>query len=244
MTTKTTNEMIFATLKTKADKPAKYAEQLREMGYDVSNVRVYEEGGRAYDREYWAVNGLEMWKADNVVISLRGVYVEKLENIKRVDFEDYFAKLDGRKAKAELMKAHGSIEQRDRWSVSKHDVWVDADGSVHRWRFDCKDYRNAKKAQRRSRRHYFDDFNHTVIEYRNLKNKAEARGYGFSRDYAIKDAEEDIARAEKRVEELWKQLEQAEKVVERRKAALQKEIDKKAEGGAELDAWLKAKGIR
>lgn len=239
--TKTTNEMIFATLKTKAEKPAKYAEQLRELGYEVENTRLSADGVNRYERNYWAVNGLEVNKYEGVTAQLslgRGQYVEKFENIKRIDFVGYFAKLDERKAKAERVWAHDGISDVRNYYVNTETKYVDENG--HKWNWPR--YRTTE-VTRKVRTHRYTSCNYTINEYKELKRKAEAANWRGLRGAEIKYAEDNVARAEKRVEDLWKQLEEAEREVERRKAELQKEIDKKAEGQNELDAWLEAKGI-
>ena len=240
----TTNEMIFKTLKTKADKPAKFAEQLREMGYEVENEEWNYKHTERRPRTYWAVNDLEVskWEGETAQLSLgRGQYVEKFENIKKIDFVDYFDKLEARKGKHERMNACDAIEQRHEYWKNERTVYVGEDGKEHRWY-----ERGCKKQVRRYRHHRTIDINHTVEEYKGLKRKADARGYWHSNeaDAEIKWAEKYLADAEARVEKLWKQLEEAEREVERRKEGVKKEIAKKAEGQGELDAWLKAKGIR
>lgn len=238
----TTNEMIFKTLKTKANKPAKYAEQLRGMGYEVKNTWTGCNGDE-YENEYWSVDGLEFGKGDSgpVFVNLRGYRtVEKLDNIRLIDFENYLATYDERKAKAERMEAHDDIEQRhERW-VKKCIVYVDSDNHEHRWwKSGCK------RVERRFRHHRTIDQNHVINEYKALKRKAEARGWlNDAEDAEIRSAEEWLEYAEERVEKLCRELEQAEKDVERRKADIQKAIDKKAEGRDELNAWLVERGIR
>ena len=234
----TTNEMIFKTLKTKADKPARFKEQLEELGYDVKVEK--------YDN-YWSVNGLAVskWEGETAQLNLgRGQYVEKFENIKKVDFVGYFEKLDARNAKRERMNAHDGIGQEHEYWKDEREFYIADDGTEYRWyKYGCK------KVTRRFRHHRTIDRNYTVEEYRGLKRKADAAGWGYWRsegetDYEIRFAEKMLASAEARVEKLWKELEAAEREVEDRKRRVQKEIDRKAEGGRELDAWLKAKGIR
>lgn len=238
----TTNEMIYKTLRTKADKPAKFAATLREMGYEVENT--YQSiDGTTYDRNYWAVNGLEVNKygSETAQLSLgRGQYVERFDNIKKIDFVDYFAKDGERREKRKRMGAHDDIEQRHEYWVQTETYYVDEDGEEHRWgRW------NWDKKTRRRHHHNTIDRNHVIDEYKALKHKAEARGYfWYENDHKIKFAERMLADAEARVAKLWKELEAAEREVERRKRAVQREIDKKAEGADELHKWLVAKGIR
>lgn len=242
MAAKTTNEMIFATLKTKGDKPAKYAEQLRELGYDVTNVERY--GDLECEREYWAVNGLHLVNPGNepIYIGLRNQHVSKLANIAKIDFVNYLATFDERKAKGMLINAHDGIWEQRMYYTGKRVVYVDEDGFEWSWP-RC----NTTKVVRGHHRHVYDSGNSTIEEYRNIKRKAEACGYGWradQKDYEIELAERLVKDAEEKVERLWKELAEAEAYVERRKEALQKEINRKAEGQDELDAWLKAKGIR
>lgn len=242
--TKTTNEMIFATLKTKGCKEAKYAEQLRELGYEVSNLDVAWDGAE-YVREHWAVNGIELVYPDRgaVYVSLgRGQCIDRLDAIKLVDFVDYFAKKAERDEKRRAMNSDGDITDDRVYHVKKRDVYVDADGHVHRWY-----ERGCHKETRRLRSRSYVSKNSTISTYKAMKRKAQASGnmlYSGGEDYEIEFAKRMQADAEKRVEELRKQLEAAERAVERRKADVQREVEKKQEGGRELDAWLKAKGIR
>lgn len=227
------NEMIFKTLKTKADKPARYAEQLRELGYDVKVDNKWD--------DYWSVDCLTLRKGDSgpVWVNLRGCrYVEKLDNIKRIDFVNYLATLDERKAKAKRMRAHDDIEQR-------HERWVKTmTVRVHHgngpWQYD---YETVNR-----RVHNVIDENHVISRYRHLKEEAEARGHAWygngEDDYEIKWAEKCLADAEAHVEKLWRQLEEAERAVEGRRADVQAAVDRKAEGRMELDAFLKAHGVR
>lgn len=238
------NDMIYKTLKTKADKPAKYADKLRELGYTVENDEWNYRRTEREPRTYWAVNDLEVskWEGETAQLSLgRGQYINKFENIKKVDFVDYLAKRDERKAKAERMNAHDAIEQHHKYWKDEREFYIAEDGTEYRWyKYGCR------REVRRYRKHSVVDFNHTVNEYKQLKRKAEARGYSWrdEADSEIRFAERWLADAENRVEKLWEELEKAEKEVERRKADVQKAIDRKAEGGEELNAWLVAKGIR
>lgn len=238
----TTNEMILRTLKTKGSKPAKYAEKLREMGYEVSNEGKTVSGAK-FQTEYWNVNGLELEKPDRgaIYLCIRGTFVDGLDHIKRIDFENYFATLDARREKAEAMRSHDAIEQRHHYTARVQKYYVDRDGNEWSW---CR--RGCQVKTRRVRKHSIEDINHTVEEYIKLKRKSEAR-YAWrdsDADAEIRFAENMLAGAENRVEKLRKQLEAAEREVEERKRAVQREIERKAEGRAELDAWLVAKGIR
>lgn len=232
------NDMIFKTLKTKADKPAKYVEQLRELGYEVENSWL-NSAGNTYKRDYWSVNGLEVDKYEGETAQLalgRGQYVNRFDHIKRIDFVDYFAKLDERIAKAERMYAHDEIEQRHAYRVETFTKWVPANGR-----------RYGKRVKLNRHIHNIVDVNHVVNEYKMMKRKADASGWGWyenKKDYEIEFAKSMLSDAEKRVEKLWKELEEAEKEVERRKQRVREEIDRKAQGIDELDAWLKARGIR
>lgn len=241
----TTNEMIYKTLRTKADKPAKFAETLREMGYEVENTYQSFDGAKTYDRNYWAVNGLEVNKygGETAQLSLgRGQYVDRFDNIRKIDFVDYFAKDGERREKRERMAAHDSIDQKHEYWVQTETYYVDEDGEEHRWgRW------NWTKKTRRHHHHRTIDRNCVIDEYKALKRKAEARGhcwYEDEDDHEIKFAERMLADAEARVEKLWKELERAEAEVERRKQEVQRQVDRKAEGRGELDAWLKARGVR
>lgn len=244
---KTTNEMIFATLRTKTDKPAKYAEQLRKLGYTVENTRTYNEN--TYERTYWAVNGLELTMGCKwLYAQLRGWRtVDKVDNIKKIDFVNYFATLEARTEKAERMAAHDAIEETRRYEVIRTTRYMGDDGKLHRWRTDCSDWRNAKEIEVHYHHHYYNCVNHTISEYEELKRKAEARGYGWrsdKEDYEIEWAKREVKSAEERVERLYKQLEAAEREVQRCRNRVRAEVAKKSEGQRELHEWLVAKGIR
>ena len=238
----TTNEMIFRTLKTKADKRARYADELRELGYTVENTMTLTTG--TYDREYWSVNGLELYRPDAGPVSLdiRSRCIERLDAIGRIDFENYFATYDERRAKEKRMASHGAIEQRHQYRKGERSVYIDPDGREHR------DWESGRRWARRTVRiHTYTDLNHTVEEYKRLKRKADASSpwnYNEEADYNIRYAERRVADAEARVEKLRRQLEEAEKCVERCKEDVQREIEKKAEGRRELDSWLAERGIR
>lgn len=236
---KTMNEMIFATLKTKADKPAKYADQLREAGYEVENHHFDADGNMLWERDYWAVNDLEVYKYDGQVAQLwlgRGNYVEKFENIKKIDFVDFFEKDAEREEKFKRMTAHNSIEQRHEYWTGIKRIRVQDGPKPWNWHY----------RKERQRHHRIADINHVIDEYKALKRKADAVGcwYRAEADAEIEYAKKAVADAEARVEKLRKQLEKALADVEHRKKNVQKEIDKKAEGQRELDEWLKARGVR
>ena len=187
------NDMIFKTLKTKGDKPAKYAEQLRELGYEVTNVSRYGD----WESDYWRVNGVEFFKPDKgaISINLRGRYYERLDNILNIDFVGYFEKRDERNEKAALMQSHDGIEQRHEYWVETNTYYIDENGEKHNW----GRWTWTKKTERR-RHHRTIDNNWTIMQYKRLKRESEGNrwtGLKSDADYA----REDIERAEKAVGE-------------------------------------------
>lgn len=226
----TTNEMIYKTLRTKTDKPAKFAEQLREMGYEVKAT--YEAYGKEYESDYWAVNGLHVCKyeGETAYLSLRSQCIERLDALKPVDFENYFATLDARTEKAERMAAHDNIEQRHSYGKDTFTVRVkDGEG---RW--------NYHHEERTRRWHRMTDTNHEISRYKTLKNKADGFGYGwvpYDRRTDVQDAERDLDRAEKALAEAQEKVEKARK-------ALEKALADEVKHGGELNEFLTARGIR
>lgn len=224
-TTKTTNDMIFATLRTKGDKPAKYAEDLRALGYEVTNTDT-DYRGREYGRDYWAVNGLQLSKCDDGLwLCLRAEQLKGLKAIAKVDFVNYLATRADRRAKAERMAARGNIWQFERHYTREERVCLNPEA-----RFWEREYRIEN-------RHYSEYWggNKTIEAYKSLRNKANGRDL---RSF------DDLGWAEKRVERAKANVQKALAELERAQEALAKEKAKAAAGSAELDAFLKARGIR
>lgn len=222
--TKTTNEMIFATLKTRADKPAKFADKLRDMGYTVENEAWNYSHTERVARDYWAVNGLEVDKFEGETARLslgRGQYVERFDRIKLIDFEGYFAKLDERKAKWERFTAHGFIEQTHQWDKRQVTFWVD---------------RKRKVETRRV--HHIIDRNHEVDRYKMLK--AASKGGTVWGDHFCDHLKYKV----REVEDAERKLAEAQRELERAKAALAKAEADMAEDEAKLNEFLEARGIR
>lgn len=228
MTTKTTNEMILATLRTKGDKPAKYAEDLRALGYEVTNTEA-DYRGREYQCEYWEVNGLHASKFDDgaLYLYLRAEQLKGLKAMAKVDFVNYFATLDARKAKAGRMKAHGNIWQRERHYSSEVRVCINPEARI--WE---REYRFEK-------RHYSEYWggNETIEEYKRLSAKANGRRTFDGNFDDLRWAEEHVEKAKAAVQAALAALEDAQK-------DLAKEQARAAASNAELDAFLKARGIR
>ena len=225
----TTNEMIFATLKTKGNKNAKYAEQLREMGYEVTNTETC--GGHEIERERWAVNNMEILNpcdGNPLYVNLGGGnYVEKLDNIKKVDFVNYFATKAERTERRKLRSVRGNIWQEvRRYGRQTKSYCINPEAS---WR--DREYREFTfKAN-----HYYGQ-NETIAEYIRIRDKANATVWerkGQDVQWAI----DDVKRAEEKVQKALEELKLAQERLAEKKA-------RQAEGNAELNAFLKAKGIR
>lgn len=114
-TTITTNEMIFRTLKTKVvnykgerNPEPKYAEQLRDMGYEVT----FAESPYGYDEDdRWMVNGHRICSCCGKDTHLPTAYgsVDGMSNIAKVDFENLFKVFEERRAKRRDMQKHEGI---------------------------------------------------------------------------------------------------------------------------------------
>lgn len=225
----TTNEMIFATLKTKSDKTPKFAEQLRALGYEVTNTETC--GDREIERERWAVNNLEITNpcdGNPLFISLGGGnYVDKLDNIKKVDFVNYFATKAERTERRKLRSVRGNIwqevrrygRQTKRYCINPEASWRDRE--YREFTFKANDYYGK---------------NETVAEYIRLRDKADATVLD-RKGAEIKWAIDDVKRAEEKVQKALEELKRAQERLAEKKA-------RQAEGNAELNAFLKAKGIR
>lgn len=89
--TKTTNEMLFNTLKTKVNATPKYKAELEAMGYTLTNDD--------FDT-YWTVNGVAISKGEGAAyFFFAGRCVETLKELAKVDWEHYFKVRDERIAK-------------------------------------------------------------------------------------------------------------------------------------------------
>ena len=224
-TTKTTNDMIFATLRTKADKPAKYAEDLRALGYEVTSTET-DYRGRECERDYWAVNGLQLSKCDDGLwLCLRKSQLKGLKAAAKVDFVHYLATLDARRAKAKRMASTEGIWQDVRHHTRKV---VRCTNPEARW---------SQRIYVTEKRHYTDvwEGNETIRAYKQLRCKANGRDRNGFDDLGL--AERKVKQAKAKVQEALAELERAQEGLAKEKAAA-------AAGSAELDAFLKARGIR
>lgn len=221
----TTNEMIFATLKTRGDKTPKYAEQLRAIGYEVDNIERC--GGSQWERDYWAVNGLQIGKGDDGTVYLYSVgrrAIKKLDNIKKVDFVNYFATRAERQSRRAAASARGDI-----WQVKYHYTQKSRECVNPDARWSEREYRTVK--------HHYTEYregNETIRRYKELRDRANGRRYNTDE---LSYAEKCVKRAEEAVQNALKRLKEAQE-------DLAKEKVRKAEGSAELNEFLKAKGVR
>ncbi len=222
--TKTTNEMIFATLTTTKKRTPKYADQLRELGYTV-------EPGF----EYWKVNGLCVSRYSKLGIRLRCRYIEGKQNIAKIDFEDYFKKYDSRWAKRswsfenESIADDGKIWQRKCYRVTTYyDHW------------DSK----AREAVYYKHRYMFtEDSNRVIAEYKRLKKTADT---GCT-EYGWDSAESELNWVAKREEEVRKaeqKLEYAKAQLEKAKEDYLKAQKRRVDGFLELNDFLREHGVR
>lgn len=212
------NDMIYKTLRTRADKPAKFADRLRELGYEVTDRDIKYDGTR-HPRTYWSVNGLEVDRFEGETATLylgRGQHVSRFDEIKKIDFVDYFAKLESRMAKWHRMKAHDNIEQE----------------RVRKYRYFYETHRYATVT-------VTNDTNHEIAEYKRLKaaSMGGAMCYGDRFISHLEFRRDDVERAEQK-------LEMAKKELERAKAALAEEEAKMADKSGELHEFLAKRGIR
>ena len=212
------NDMIYKTLRTKGDKTAKFADKLRELGYEVTNWGTSYNGER-FEREYWCVNGLEVdkYQGETAMLGLgRGQYVEKFDAIKRIDFVDYFEKLESRKAKWERYTAHDNIKQ-ERFSDKRY-FWT---------------------SRRYVKVGFTRDTNYEVEQYKRLKAASKGGslwgGNGFC-DH-MRYRMEDVERAERKLAEAQAELERAKEALAKAQAEVQ-------ERGGELHEFLTKRGIR
>ena len=111
------NDIIFQTLKTKSDKPAKHAELLESMGYILDN-----------EGKYWSVNGLRFYKlGGKLEANLRPLcYVAGVDQLKKIDWANFFAVHDEREAKREALNAVPTGIYQDK---NRH-VWYNANECV------------------------------------------------------------------------------------------------------------------
>lgn len=188
--TKTTNEKIVATLRTKVGKPAKYAEDLRALGYEVTDFK--NSGGITYDRDRWAVNGLEIDQCDDgLYLFLRVGYVKGLRAIARVDFENYFATLEERTERAKRRSARGNI-----WQVLNRNTYRERECVNPSARFWDREYRAVKR-----HRTLVSEGNQTIDRYLRLRDKASGGDRYWGRN--------DIERAERAVDEAEAKVQEA-----------------------------------
>lgn len=216
--TKTTNQMIFATITTKKDRNAKYADQLRELGYTV------EPGD-----EYWSVDRLKVINYGKLEVRLRGYWVEGKQNIAKIDFEDFLKKYDER---AEKDYCFDDID----------------DGKIFQRRFHkvmhC--YRGYGKSRMEYKRRRLDthDVNRVVAEYRQLRRKAECGAehtWGYN---STADVQKHIDSQLEKIEKLQKQLKAAQERLAELYGELNEAQIRKFDGVRELDDFLREHGVR
>lgn len=185
----TTNEMIFRTLKTKVfnykgerNPEPKYAEQLRQMGYEVRH-----EAEDAYDEdERWMVNGHMIKMSEGrVYFNTANGYVEGMANIGKIDFVNLFKVWDERKEKRASMNAHDEI----------------VDNSFYTSAYDW--YRNVYRNMRVTR-----GYNAVIENYKNLRERID-RNCRWERDDLIR-AEKKLEEAMKNLERTKARLAKAE----------------------------------
>lgn len=232
MTTKTytndqLNSMIFKTLRTWEYDEPKYKDILEAHGYELGNKN-----------RRWSVkrNGLELaireaYKGSGLVLELRSSIVEKLANIKRVDFVGYFETSAARKGSAWNVTDDGKIYQ------TRHQ------GFQRRW-YGARCWGYSTKRHERGYRHTIvKDENKVVAEYKELKRKA-TQGCEWGHWGGVGEYEHNIERNNERIKYYLECIEEEQRKLAKNYEKLA-EAKLRAKGNeGELDSFLKAHGIR